>query len=346
MLKKIVMGAAVLFGAILVVIAIIVLTYKPKQRPASAEAFERTPARVERGRYLVEFAIGCVDCHSKRDMTIYGGPIVGPHGAGSDCIGPEQGAPGKVCFANLTPDNETGLGAWSDGEILRAIREGVSRDGSALFPMMPYSEFSALSEEDGKAIVVYLRTLPPVKNAIARSEVKFPISFFIKFAPRPLDGPVPEPDQKDPVQNGKYLAKVTGCKFCHTPVDDHHQTVAGREFSGGQEFPGGLRSANITPHATGIGARDQQAFIGMFRAWAGTPVEALPKIDPKQNTLMPWLLRAHMSDEDLGALYAFLRTVPPIENNVPKRAAPTAPAPPPAAAAATGAAGAGVPAPK
>src|SRR4051812_3324133 len=102
MFRKIVMGAALLFGAILVVITIIVLTYKPKQRPASPEAFARTPARVERGRYLVEEAVGCVDCHSKRDMTIFAGPIVGPRGAGSDCIGPEQGAPGKICFPNIT----------------------------------------------------------------------------------------------------------------------------------------------------------------------------------------------------------------------------------------------------
>jgi mono/diheme cytochrome c family protein len=346
MFRKIVMGAAILFGAILVVIAIIVMTYKPKQRPASAEAFERTPARVERGRYLVEQAIGCVECHSKRDMAVFAGPIVGPHGAGSDCIGAEQGAPGKICFPNITPDNETGLGTWTDGEILRAIREGVSRDGRALFPMMPYTEFSALSEEDGKAIVAYMRTMPPVKNAIPRTEVKFPIGFFIKFAPRPLDGPVAEPDDKDRVAYGKYLAKVTGCQFCHTPVDDHHQTVAGREFAGGQEFPGGIRSANLTPHATGLGARDEQAFIGMFRAWAGTPIEALPKIDPKENTLMPWLVSGHMTDADLGAIYAFLHTLPAIDNAVPKRPGPGSPpaaAPKPAAPTPPAASAAGTP---
>jgi hypothetical protein len=172
--------------------------------------------------------------------------------------------------------------------------------------------------------------MAPVKNPIPRTEVKFPIGFFIKFAPRPLAGPVAEPDRKDRVAYGKYLAKVTGCQFCHTPVDDHHQSVTGRDFSGGQEFPGGLRSANLTPHATGLGGRDEAAFIGMFRAWVGTPVEALPKIDPKQNTLMPWLTRGHMTDEDLGALHAFLRTLPAVDNPVPKRpgpAAPSAPAP-------------------
>src|SRR5216110_697497 len=99
-------------------------------------------------------------------MRLFGGPVVSAHNAGSACIGPEQGAPGKICFPNLTPDPETGLGAWTDGEILRAIREGVSRDGRALFPMMPYTEFRALSDEDTRAIVAYLRTMPAVKNAV------------------------------------------------------------------------------------------------------------------------------------------------------------------------------------
>jgi mono/diheme cytochrome c family protein len=327
MFKKIVMGVAIALLLALVGIGIGMKVYKPKQRPAPTEAIERTPARVERGRYLAETAIGCFDCHSKREMTIFGGPIVGPHGAGSACIGPEQGAPGKICFPNLTSDTETGLGSWTDGEILRAIREGVSRDGRALFPMMPYNEFRALSDEDARAIVAYLRTMPAVKNAIDTSEVKFPISFFIKFAPAPLDAPVPEPDHKDRLAYGKYLTKVTGCKFCHSPVDEHHQNVAGREFAGGQEFPGGLRSANLTPHATGLGSRDEQSFIGMFKAWAGTPIEGLPKVDPKQNTLMPWLARSQMTEEDLGSMYAYLRTVPPIDNVVPKLARPGAAAP-------------------
>jgi mono/diheme cytochrome c family protein len=329
-------------GIILVVavggLAVFVATFKPRQRAAATETIERTPERVEHGRYLVESVLGCMDCHSRRDMSRFGGPLAGPAGAGGECLGPEAGAPGRICAPNITPDSETGLGAWSDGEILRAIREGVDRQGQALFPMMPYTEYAALSDEDARAVVAYLRSLPPVKNAVPDSELGFPVSFFIKMAPQPLAGPVPEPDRADRVAYGKYLARVGGCQFCHTPIDDKHRPLAGQEFSGGHDFklPGGavVRSANITPHATGLGGRDEEAFVGMFKAFA-LPEADLPRVALGQNTAMPWLSLAHMTEPDLRAIYAYLRTVKPIDRVVDKRPHPPMPTAP--STAATGA---------
>jgi len=328
-MKRVLKGAALVLVLAIGAIAIFVATFKPKQRPASAETIDRTPARLERGKYLVESALGCMDCHGRRDLQRFGGPLTGPAGAGGWCFGPEQGFPGTICASNLTPDPETGLGAWSDGEILRALREGVDRHGRGLFPMMPYTEYSVLSDEDARAVVAYLRNLPPVKNPVPKPEIKFPVSFFVKMVPRPLEGAVPEPDRRDRVAYGKYLARVGGCQVCHTPVDGRHQPLAGQQFSGGQEFklPGGgvVRSGNLTPHATGLGDRDEKAFVGMIKAFA-IPASDLPAVRPEDNTVMPWLARAAMTEEDLGAIYAYLRTVPPIERAVEKRPHPELPA--------------------
>jgi mono/diheme cytochrome c family protein len=329
----------VLVGVVAVLVLLVggvsafVATFKPKQRAASTEAIERTPARLERGKYLVEAVLGCMDCHSAHDMSRFGLPATGPAGAGGPCLGKAAGMPGEICPSNITPDPETGLGNWTDGEILRAVREGVSRDGRALFPMMPYGPYSALSDEDARAVVAYLRTLPPARNAVPASRVDFPVSFFIKMAPRPLEGPVADPSPQDAPAMGRYLTTVSGCQFCHTPVDAKHESILAEEFSGGQEFTGPwgvVRAANLTPHATGLGDRDQAAFVGLFKAFA-VPAADLPQVPIAQNTSMPWLTRALMTEADLGTIYTYLRTRKPIERTVEKRPLPAMPGLPTAA---------------
>jgi mono/diheme cytochrome c family protein len=319
--------AIALFVTVLVGGATYFLMYKPKQRPASTEKVESTPVRLERGRYLAEVVFGCFDCHSNHDLTRYGAPAVGPAGQGGDCVGETQGFPGQVCMSNITPDKQGGLGDWTDGEIIRAVREGVDKEGKALFPMMPFTEYRAISDEDARALVAFLRALPPVNKTVPEKHVNFPLSVFMKFAPQPLDGPVPEPNRDDKVAYGKYLAKVSGCQFCHTPVDKQHQPIAGLEFAGGQEFPGpwgALRSPNLTPHATGLADKTEQQFIGMFKVF-DMPVTDLPAVTPDKNTVMPWLSRARMSEADLGAIFAYLKTVPPVDRAVEKRPQPKLP---------------------
>lgn len=312
----VVIGAAMTF----------VIRFKPAQRPASRDVVERTPQRIDRGRYLVEHVLGCMDCHSKRDLTRYGGPALGPAGAGGDCFGEQERFPGTLCMPNITPDPDTGIGTWTDGEVARAIREGVGREGQALFPIMPYREYSALSDEDTNAAVAYLRTLAPVANAVPRAHIDIPVRYLIKLAPRPLAGPV-APPAADRIATGKYLARISGCIACHTPVDRRHEPLPGQELSGGQEFNGPfgtLRSANLTPHASGLGEKTEAAFIGQFKAFA-VPADSLPVVAPLANTVMPWASRAQMTNDDLGAIYAYLRSVPPIERIVEKRTAPRAP---------------------
>src|SRR5262249_33855917 len=146
----------------------------------------------------------------------------------------ELGLPGKIASRNITPDVETGIGSWTDGEKIRAIREGVSRDGTALFPMMPYERFRQMSDEDVKSLGAYLNTLPPVKHQVERSQVDFPVSVLIKSAPQPA-GAVASPNQSDRFAYGEYLVSLAGCGGCHTPTEKG-EPKPGMAFAGGERF--------------------------------------------------------------------------------------------------------------
>lgn len=129
-------------------------TFAAKTKPAR-------PSELERGKYLVTIT-GCNDCHTPG--TFYGAPDFQRQLSGSE-MGWE--GPGGVVFAaNLTPDPETGLGQWSDAEIVKAIRTGNRPDGRQLSPSMPWMNFASLSDEDAHAIVAYLRSIPAVKHAV------------------------------------------------------------------------------------------------------------------------------------------------------------------------------------
>src|SRR5207244_3638806 len=127
------------------------------------------------------------------------------------------------------PDGATGLGGWTDGEILRAIREGVDRDGKALFPMMPYDGYRYLSDADAEAIVAYMRTLSPVSHRVPPRRLPFPLPLILPSLPKPLTGPVSSPDPSSTVAYGEHLTMVAGCRFCHTPVDARTQPLPGKE---------------------------------------------------------------------------------------------------------------------
>lgn len=329
-MKKVLLIAAAVIVLVPAVAFGYLKTMKPAQRPAPTEKVESTPERIARGKYLSEVVVGCVDCHSDFDLTRFTFPAKpGSEYAGGFCFDKDVADfPGKVCAQNLTSDPETGLGSWTDGEIMRAFREGVSRDGHALFPMMPYPYLKTLSDEDAKSLVAYLRTLAPIKKETEVGYVDFPVNLFIKFEPQPITEPVPHPDPKDTVAYGKYLATLS-CIECHTPVDSTMHPLPGKEYSGGRHFdlskivPGmKFASANITPHKeTGIGQRSKENFIAVFRAFRD-PSFKTETVEGTANTLMPWVRLSQMTDEDLGAIYDYLMTVPALENAVERRPLP------------------------
>lgn len=285
-----------------------------------------TAERVERGRYLAEHVTACMDCHSNRDWSRYGGPVrPGSLGAGGDHFGKDvlPDLPGDVWVPNITPARMSG---WTDGELVRAFTEGVSRDGRALFPLMPYGNFRHLCDRDAEALVAYLRTLAPVSNTVPRSQIDFPVNVLARMAPGPAD-PWKCPDEiADPVERGRVLTTLAGCQDCHTRSENGEPV--GPIFSGGMEFhlpTGTVRPANITPDLdTGIGTWTRETFLARFHAQREAPRERLGAHDPQ--TVMPWSLYAGMTDEDLGAIFAYLRTVPAVRRQV-QRWEPATPTP-------------------
>lgn len=201
---------------------------------------------------------------------------------------------------------------------------------------MPYPAYREMSDEDARAIVLYLRSLRPIRNAVPAKKIDFPVNLLIKSAPKPVAGPVSAPDPKtDRVGHGRYLAVIAGCEGCHTPETRPGAPIPGRAFAGGQVFnlPWGRNvSPNLTPHKDAyLGRATKEEFIGRFRSFAGLTGDAAPVAAKGRNTVMPWLALSGMADEDLGAIYDFLRTLAPIENKVDPfpdapDAAPEAPA--------------------
>lgn len=202
----------------------------PRARPLTDRRFESTPERVERGRYLATSVNGCVYCHSEKDWQAPGfPPKAGTEGGGRNCG--EEGLPWMTA-PNITPDPESGAGTWTDDMFARAIREGIGHDGRALFPMMPYLQYRHLSDEDLASVVVFIRSLPPLRRTLPPSQIPFPVNRLINSAPEPVATPVPAPSRANAVAYGDYLVRVGACRDCHTPADAQGQAVPDMEFAG------------------------------------------------------------------------------------------------------------------
>ncbi len=290
----------------------------PRTRPLTVGKFVSTPERLARGEYLVQHLCDCMGCHAEHDWTAHDAPIL-PNtlGAGQD-MNLLKGFPGKVYAPNITPDIETGAGHWSDDQLARAIREGVSHDGRALFPFMPYLDFRHMSDEDLASVVVYLRSLPPVRKQQPTTQLIFPVNYLIRTVPEPLEAPVPEPDISTPEKRGKYLVTIAGCTDCHTPQDAHGQPLADMDLGGGfiLDGPWGrVASANITPDQSGISYYDQALFTQAIR----TGFVAARKL----NQIMTWHAYRGMTDEDIVAMFAYLKTLKPVRHHVDNTETPT-----------------------
>ena len=127
-------------------------------------------------------------------------------------VGQENFA-GILCIRNITPDVETGIGSWTDGEIIRAVREGVDHNGEGLFPIMPYFIYRHVSDKDMEAVVAYLRSMEPGVSVRPERQIDFPLNLMVKMWPEPVDGPVIAPDPSDRINYGEYLATIARCEL-------------------------------------------------------------------------------------------------------------------------------------
>ena len=321
-LGNVLIGALAVLVVLLAVCITLTIGWRPilgpKARPLTSRKFEATPQRLERGRYIFNSAAACVDCHSEHDRNSPDHPVLAEmRGAGE--VMPFDDLPGRIVAPNLTPDAQTGAGSWTDDQIARAIREGVGYDGRALFPMMPYSHYRLMSDEDLASVVIYMRSLPPVHHELPKTEIIFPVKYLIRSVPAPITDAVSAPDRANRVQWGAYEVNMGGCIDCHTPVDAHHDPLPGFDFAGGQVFKGAWGtttvSANLTPDASGIGYYDDALFIQSLR----TGYVKARRLDP----LMPVEQYSGLSDDDLKAMFAYLRTVTPVKHRVDNSQPPT-----------------------
>jgi cytochrome c2 len=280
----------------------------PKARPLTDRKFDTTPARWERGKYLTEGVLGCFYCHSPRDWNLPGAPLIETSKGGGAVF--EGGPPGVLMSPNISPDPETGAGNWTDDMLARAIREGIGHDGRALFPIMPYLNYRQLSDEDLASVVVYLRSIPPVRTSLPETKLDFPLNLLVKAMPQPLTSPVADPDMSDVVRRGEHLATLASCKECHTP-QERGEPKAGLDLAGGFMFltpKGEVASANITQDDSGISYYDETQFIQTIRTGRVKAREL--------NPIMPTGVYGKMTDDDLKAIFAYLKTVKPIKHSV------------------------------
>ena len=289
----------------------------PKARPLISRTFERTPQRLERGRYIATALSGCIYCHSSHDWAAAGTPIIpGSEGAGE--VLPYNDLPGRIVAPNLTPDPETGASNWTDDQLARAIREGIGHDGRALFPIMPYLHYREMSDEDLASVVVYLRSLPAVRHDLPKTEIIFPVKYLIRGVPEPLTSPVGEDaGMSDPVKHGAHLVSMAGCGDCHTP-QVKGENLPGMEFAGGATFAGpwgNVATANLTPDPSGIPDYNEALFLQVMHSGY---VQARPL-----NPVMPVMAYTNLTDGDLKAMFAYLRTLKPVKHRVDNSEAPT-----------------------
>lgn len=314
LIKILVVVAALGVLAMVAVLGWLFIAY-PRVSLAPTLTVTSTPERLARGEYVFHRAAACASCHSAPDYASYAlPPLAGTIGQGGWGFSGESGVPGLVYASNITPH---ALAGWSDGEIWRALTSGVAKNGHALYPLMPWQHYAGVARDDLEAVIAYMRTLAPVVNEVPPARLTFPMNVIVRTLP--VDGHPPEtaPDRADAVAYGAYLVNLGACKHCHSR-DDHGTYLAGLEFAGGREFAfadGAIsRSANLTPDdATGLGRWTREQFIGRFQAWGGRHEKLAPG---QPNTPMPWTSYGGMTADDLGAIFAYLRSLPPKANAV------------------------------
>jgi mono/diheme cytochrome c family protein len=230
---------------------------------------------------------------------------------------------GAVYSTNITSDKETGLGAWSDQQILEAMTKGIGRDGSRILPVMPYEKYSGMAQQDLKSLIAYLRTLKPIKKATPPLKTWVPLmrsvgtlaylKAFGRFSNSPAEAP------SGGLARGRYLVDhVSICGDCHTPRNSIAVPNQALYLAGASKKIGPLGNAvpNITPEKeTGIGEWKREDVVELLHS--GTK----PDLDNVQGLMYEVIQGAaygykDMKKEDASAIADYLKSIPPIKNKI------------------------------
>ena len=263
----------------------------------------------ERGRVLFALAGGC-GCHSGAD---------GPIGAG----GPAITTPfGTFYGTNITPDDETGIGRWSDAEIVAAIRDGYARDKGVEAPVMPYPLYAGMADQDVEDLVAYLRTLPAVRRENRPAEVSLPFprlayrAWRLLFAPRAT---APPTAPTEPLARGRYLADhVAICTDCHTPRTRAGALDDALYLAGTDDGPDDESVPNITPDPdTGLAKWTENNFVQLLQSGMK------PNMDNVQGLMADVIDGVgggpgygQAPESELRSIAKYLKTVAPIRHEV------------------------------
>src|SRR5215831_2637086 len=290
-------------GVVVAVLAATLALGQPKSSPQTPADNAKPPpdadkALVDRGRYLTSLG-DCVACHTEKNGARFAGgrPIETPFGT--------------VLSANLTPDEATGIGRYTQDTFYRALHEGIDRNGDHLFPAFPYNYYTNVTREDSDAIFAYLRTIPAVSKQVDRNHLRFPFNIRALTAMWNwlyLDrGPYrPNAEKSAQWNRGAYLADGLGhCQACHTPRNSLGGSKKDEAYRGGTF--GEWFAPDLTPNRrTGLGAWQRDALLDFLRQGLNGHSAAAAEMGE-----VVAFSTSQMNDADLAALVAYLGDRPP-----------------------------------
>ena len=281
---------------------------------------------LEHGKYIATIA-GCTDCHTPlkpeyqdptklnfdqlKVLSFNGGAAADETRFLSGGRAFDLGPIGILLTRNITPDEETGLGSWTDEQIKLAIKTGVNKDGKVLFPVMPYHVYTGMADADVDAVVAYLRSVSAINNPVPERTISTE-----GLPTPPYQTGIVAPDPSDKAARGAYLVNsVMGCTDCHTPVDPTTGAPQMDKYLAGRqpyEGPWGIvYGGNITPDdETGIGTWSEEEVRRAVISGVGK--------NGRRLILMPWFAYSALTAEDADAVAYYLKNVlPAVKNEIP-----------------------------
>lgn len=272
---------------------------------------------VERGAYLAT-AANCETCHTAPGGAPYAGNL------------PFVTAFGTIYSTNITPDPDTGIGGWTLEQFRRSLRKGIGADGEHLYPAFPYTSFTKITDDDAEALYRYLMTVPAVNAVETPNEMPFPFNqrwlmagwkmlFFREGAFEP------DPEESDEWNRGAYLVEgLAHCSACHSPRNSFGAKKAGLEMSGGvylDKVPSGdyrhWAAPNLTAASNGLHPWSAQEVFAYLKTGKNSYTASF---GPMNEVVMN--STRHLADGDLNAIAAYLKSLPPIENEFAPPAPP------------------------